>query len=399
MHIKKLSNFLTESRNLHLEHVEDSVFENGKEVREAFRFLASLRNMLTGNESSGINLTVKWDGAPAIFCGTNPENGRFFVGTKSVFNKNPKINYTVADIRKNHSGGLAEKLEVALKYLKKLNIKTILQGDMMFTSADITKKKIDGSSYLTFTPNTITYAVPEKSMLGRRIEKSKIGIVFHTEYKGDTFETMKASFAPSLKLANPTDVWYDDATFQDHSGTVTLSGSEVAKFDKEYETAKRIFLKHKSFFDRMDPELKRLGKIYVNSKIRVGTQETSTQEFKLFVKSKHEGEIQKKKKESTRAKKTEILNTLLDKMDKNKSNLDALFSLTKHMVNLKNLLLPTLNSIKGNMRTFVQTSSGFKVTAPEGYVSVDRLTNKAFKIVDRLEFSKNNFTVAKDWIK
>ena len=399
MHTKKLSNFLTESRNLHLEHVEDSVFENGKEVREAFRFLASLRNMLTGNESSGMNLTVKWDGAPAIFCGTNPENGKFFVGTKSVFNKDPKINYTVADIRRNHSGGLAEKLEVALKYLKKLNIKTVLQGDMMFTSADITKKKIDGSSYLTFTPNTITYAVPEKSLLGRKIEKSKIGIVFHTEYKGDTFETMKASFAPTLKLANPTDVWYDDATFQDHSGTVTMSGSEIAKFDKEYEVAKRIFLKHKSFFDRMDPELKRLGKIYVNSKIRVGTQETSTQEFKLFVKSKHEGEIQKKKQESTRAKKTEILNALLDKMDKNRSNLDALFSLTKHMVNLKNLLLPTLNSIKGNMRTFVQTPSGFKVTAPEGYVSVDKLSNKAFKIVDRLEFSKNNFTVAKDWIK
>ena len=399
MSIKKLSNFLTESRNLHLEHVEDSVFENGKEVREAFRFLASLRNMLTGNETSGMGLTVKWDGAPAIFCGTNPENGKFFVGTKSVFNKNPKINYTVEDIRQNHSGGLAEKLEIALKYLKKLNIKTVLQGDMMFTSADITKKKIDGSSYLTFTPNTITYAVPEKSLLGRKIQKSKIGIVFHTEYKGDTFETMKASFAPTLKLANPTDVWYDDATFQDHSGTVTMSGSEIAKFDKEYETAKRIFLKHKSFFDRMDPELKRLGKIYVNSKIRVGTQETSTQEFKSFVKSKHESEIQKKKQESTRAKKTEILNALLDKMDKNRSNLDALFSLTKHMVNLKNLLLPTLNSIKGNMRTFVQTPSGFKVTAPEGYVSVDRMTNKAFKIVDRLEFSKNNFTVAKDWIK
>ena len=161
MHMKKLSNFLTESRNLHLEHVEDSVFESGNEVREALRFLASLRNMLTGNESGGMGLTVKWDGAPAIFCGTNPENGKFFVGSKSVFNKDPKVNYTVADIRRNHSGGLAEKLEMALKHLKKLNIKTVLQGDMMFTSGDLSKKKIDGDSYLTFTPNTITYAVSE----------------------------------------------------------------------------------------------------------------------------------------------------------------------------------------------------------------------------------------------
>jgi hypothetical protein len=399
MHIKKLSNFLTESRNLHLEHVEDSVFENGKEIREALRFLASLRNMLTGNETSGIGLTVKWDGAPAIFCGTNPENGKFFVGTKSVFNKDPKINYTAADIRKNHSGGLAEKLEVALKYLKKLNIKTVLQGDMMFTSDDITKKKIDGGEYLTFVPNTITYAVAENSILGRKIAKAKIGIVFHTEYKGDTFETMKASFAPSLKLAKSADVWYDDATFKDHSGTVSMSGGESSKFDKEFEMAKKSFLKHKTFYDKIDPELRKLGKIYVNSKVRVGTQDASVSEFVDFVNRRHQAEIQKAVKPATQERKQEVLNKLMDKMNKNKAEFGELFALFRHLINLKNLILPTLNSIKGRMRTFVKTPSGFKVTAPEGYVSVDRMTNKAFKIVDRLEFSKNNFTVAKDWIK
>ena len=399
MHIKKLSNFLNESRNLHLEHVEDSVFESGKEIREALRFLASLRNMLTGNETSGMNLTVKWDGAPAIFCGTNPENGKFFVGTKSVFNKDPKINYTAADIRKNHGGGLADKLEVALKYLKKLNIKTVLQGDMMFTSGDITKKKIDGGKYLTFVPNTITYAVAENSMLGRKITKAKIGIIFHTEYKGDTFETMKASFAPSLKLAKSADVWYDDATFKDHSGTVSMSGGESSKFDKEFEMAKKSFLKQKAFYDKLDPELRKLGKIYVNSKVRVGTQDVSVSEFVDFVNRRHQAEIQKAVKPATQERKQEVLNKLMDNMNKNKAEFGALFALFGHLINLKNLILPTLNSIKGNMKTFVKTPSGFKVTAPEGYVSVDRMTNKAFKIVDRLEFSKNNFTVAKDWIK
>jgi len=399
MHMKKLSNFLTESRNLHLEHVEDSVFESGNEVREALRFLASLRNMLTGNESGGMGLTVKWDGAPAIFCGTNPENGKFFVGSKSVFNKTPKVNYTVADIRKNHSGGLAEKLEVALKHLKKLNIKTVLQGDMMFTSGDLSKKKIDGDSYLTFTPNTITYAVSEKSMLGRRMAKAKMGIVFHTEYTGDTLETMKASFAPKLKLAKSSDVWYDDATFKDHSGTVTMSGGEVSRFDKEFAMAKKSFLKHKAFYDRLDPELRKLGKIYINSKVRVGTQDASAGEFIDFVNRRQQDEIQKKTKPATRERKQEALNKLLEKMDKNRTELRALFALFRHLINLKNLILPTLNSIKSNVRTFVKTPSGFKVTAPEGYVSVDKLSNKAFKIVDRLEFSKNNFTVAKDWTK
>ena len=399
MHMKKLSNFLTESRNLHLEHVEDSVFESGNEVREALRFLASLRNMLTGNESGGMGLTVKWDGAPAIFCGTNPENGKFFVGSKSVFNKDPKVNYTVADIRRNHSGGLAEKLEMALKHLKKLNIKTVLQGDMMFTSGDLSKKKIDGDSYLTFTPNTITYAVSEKSMLGRKMAKAKMGIVFHTEYKGDTLETMKASFAPKLKLAKSSDVWYDDATFKDHSGTVTMSGGEVSRFDKEFAMAKKSFLKHKAFYDRLDPELRKLGKIYINSKVRVGTQDASAGEFIDFVNRRHQADIQKAKKPATQERKQETLNKLLEKMDKNRTELRALFALFRHLINLKNLILPTLNSIKSNVRTFVKTPSGFKVTAPEGYVSVDKLSNKAFKIVDRLEFSKNNFTVAKDWTK
>ena len=399
MHMKKLSNFLTESRNLHLEHVEDSVFESGNEVREALRFLASLRNMLTGNESGGMGLTVKWDGAPAIFCGTNPENGKFFVGSKSVFNKDPKVNYTVADIRRNHSGGLAEKLEMALKHLKKLNIKTVLQGDMMFTSGDLSKKKIDGDSYLTFTPNTITYAVSEKSMLGRKMAKAKMGIVFHTEYKGDTLETMKASFAPKLKLAKSSDVWYDDATFKDHSGTVTMSGGEVSRFDKEFALAKKSFFKHKAFYDRLDPELRKLGKIYINSKVRVGTQDASAGEFIDFVNRRHQGDIQKAKKPATQERKQETLNKLLEKMDKNRTELRALFALFRHLINLKNLILPTLNSIKSNVRTFVKTPSGFKVTAPEGFVSVDKLSNKAFKIVDRLEFSKNNFTVAKDWTK
>ena len=399
MHIKKLSNFLNESRNLHLEHVEDSVFESGKEIREALRFLASLRNMLTGNDTGGVGLTVKWDGAPAIFCGTNPENGKFFVGTKSVFNKDPKINYTTADIRRNHGGGLADKLEVALKHLKKLNIKTVLQGDMMFTSDDIVKKKIDGSNYLTFTPNTITYAIPEKSLLGRKIAKSKIGIIFHTEYKGDTFETMKASFAPVLKLTKPAGVWYDDATFKDHSGTVTLSVNESSKFDKEFELAKKTFLKQKSFYDKLDPELRKLGKIYVNSKVRAGTQDASVSEFIDFVNRRHQAEIQKAVKPATQERKKKVLNDLMDRMKKDKNGFESLFELFRHLINLKNSILPTLNSIKGNMKTFVKTPSGFKVTAPEGYVSVDRMSNKAFKIVDRLEFSKNNFTVAKDWIK
>jgi hypothetical protein len=197
--MKTFTTFLTEQKNLHLEHLEDELFNRGEAgVREAIAFLKSLTDMLKGNSKSPVDVTVKWDGAPAIFTGINPENGKFFVATKSLFNKTPKINYTNADIDSNHSGGLADKLKVALANLKGLGITGVLQGDMLYTAGDISSQTIDGESMVTFTPNTITYAVPSGSDLSSKITGSQMGIVFHTTYSGDTIENLKASFGADV---------------------------------------------------------------------------------------------------------------------------------------------------------------------------------------------------------
>ncbi len=210
--------FLTEAKNLHLEHLEDEVLNNGVVgTRGAINFLQSLRDMLAGSSKSSVNVTVKWDGAPAIFAGINPENGQFFVGTKGVFNKNAKINYTIDDIDRNHPGtGLNQKLKVALTELSKLGIKDVLQGDMLFTQEDIEKKTIDGKQYVTFQPNTIVYAVPMES--ASRILSSTMGIVFHTTYNGKTMEDMSASFSVRLRgLNRNVGVWFSDANYKDTS--------------------------------------------------------------------------------------------------------------------------------------------------------------------------------------
>ena len=145
--MRKLTDYLTEEtgKNLHLEHLEDNVLNSGVNgARQSINFLRSLRDMLAGHSESKINITTKWDGAPAIFAGINPENGKFFVGTKGIFNKNAKLNYTNEDIDINHpSEGLNKKLKVALRYLPKLGIEGVLQGDMMFTKGDIKTKKIE----------------------------------------------------------------------------------------------------------------------------------------------------------------------------------------------------------------------------------------------------------------
>ena len=163
---------LTEAKNTHLTHAADLSFEGYGRTQEAIRFIESLVEMLRGGSDSKLNLTRKWDGAPAIICGTNPENGKFFVGTKSVFNKTPKINYTNADIDANHGGGLADKLKVALQHLSKLGIKGVLQGDFLFDSGDLSSKTLEGEKYLTFTPNTITYAIGAGD-LQDKIKKAK----------------------------------------------------------------------------------------------------------------------------------------------------------------------------------------------------------------------------------
>ena len=187
--------FITKDRNVHLEHLEDDIINRGSEGGvNAINFLKSVRDMLAGSSRAKVNMTVKWDGAPAIICGVNPENGKFFVGTKSVFNVTPKINYTTGDIRKNHSGDLAEKLSVALRELGRLGIKDVLQGDFLYTQSDLKKVNIDGESMISFTPNTITYAVPVDSNIGKRIASARMGIVFHTKYTGKTLDSMTAGF-------------------------------------------------------------------------------------------------------------------------------------------------------------------------------------------------------------
>ena len=196
----------------------------------AINFLQSLRDMLAGNAKRSVNVSVKWDGAPAIFAGINPENDKFFVGTKGVFNVNPKVNYTDADIDKNHSAaGLNAKLKVALKHLPKLGITDVLQGDMLFTDDDFKTETIDDKSYITFTPNTITYAIPKES--SHKITKAKMGIVWHTTYSGEKLEDMRASFGANIGgLTKTNDVWFSDANYQDTSGTVNFNKAETVSY-------------------------------------------------------------------------------------------------------------------------------------------------------------------------
>lgn len=386
-----------------MEHIEDSIWNEGSSgVETAISFLESVTEMLSGNTKTKVNVTVKWDGAPAIFAGIHPETRKFFVATKSLFNVTPKVNYTNADIDNNHDGNLANKLKIALKYLSKLGIRGIIQGDIMFTKSDLSKQTIDGEKYLTFRPNTITYAVPDNSDSAKEIENAKMGVVWHTNYTGKTIKDLKASFDPKVKsLAKTKDVWFRDADFRDTSGTSTFTQTELEVIVKNLNDAKSSLKQSKGFIDEITSKNSIVSelKIYGNILIRQGgAKMASAEDFITHIESKMQKTIDSLKSEKGKLNKTLLKNELLSYLRKNYKNLNSVFALHSALTNSKLFIVRKLEQVK-QIGTFIKTNDGFKVTSPEGFVAVDRLSNKALKLVDRLEFSKNNFTVPKDWDK
>jgi hypothetical protein len=409
----KFTEFLNESKNpganLHLEHLQDHVLNRGVVgAREAINFLQSLRDMLAGQTQNKVNITTKWDGAPAVICGINPDNGKFFVGTKSVFNKDGKLNYTNADIDKNHPNpGLNSKLKFALAFLPKLNIKGILQGDLLFTKGDIDKQVIEGQSYITFQPNTIVYAVPSDSKLARKMIDAQIGIVFHTSYSGRTMDSLKASFNIDIgNLTHTKDVWFRDASFVDASGTATFTAQETKTITSMLSEAGRVFQTiNPTVLNRiaMNDTFKTYIKTYNNTKVREGEAITNTQQHTQglirWLDEKLNKSVLEAKKEDTKKKRITEKNEIMRFFRGNAAQLKLIFDLMNLINDAKLFIVRKLETIKSSVDSFIKTDDGFKVTGPEGFVAVSKLTGGALKLVDQLAFSHANFTAAKNWSK
>ena len=400
-------NYIAESKNTHMTHIEDLILDGGvKGARQAILALRSLRDMLSGNAKAPIDVTVKWDGAPAVFAGEDPTDGKFFVAKKGIFAKNPKVYKDHADIDADTSGDLNKKLKLAFDYLKDLGIKGVIQGDFMYDSADLKKENINGIPHIVFHPNTIAYAVPVGSDLAKEITKSKIGIVWHTSYSGATFETMKAEFGRDIvpKLKKSKDVWMQDATLRDLSGTVTLTAKDNLEVSKKLSDAGKIFRKISASTLKeieSNKELNLILNVYNNTKVREGQRVTNTKKHAtgliMFVKNRYAKQSAKLKSAKGKAgikSKEDAILSFFDK--KNLNNLKLVFDLQNLVIDAKLIIINKLNRLS-KIDTFVKTKSGFKVTGVEGFVAIDRMEGGAVKLVDRMEFSTNNFS--KDIIK
>jgi len=407
--MQKFQDYLVEDKNTHLEHLEDEIINNGtKGAKTAIEFLKSIKKMLQGKKGSTVS--VKWDGAPAVFCGINPENGKFFVATKSLFNKTPKINYTNSDISRNHGGALADKLKECLKHLPSLGITGILQGDLLFTSGDKKTATVDGTKSIVFTPNTITYAVPIVktglfgSSLYNNIDKAKVGIIFHTSYSGKTIAGLKAAFGASVSsLKKNKNVFFDDANYKQTG--VAFDDAEEKAFDNIIKMAEGSAYKAGAFIDMLKKDKGPLSlgiqlKTFFNTYIRQGTAITNTSKlsnnFEVYFRGRIKKEIDSKKTPAAKQKYEEILNAGLKILRPNKEGLYFAIATYITFQSAKAVLLRKLNTIQ-SIGSFLRTNNGYKVTSPEGYVAIKG--SGAVKLVDRLEFSRANFNMAKDWVK
>jgi hypothetical protein len=406
--MKNFKSYLSEQKNTHMTHIEDQVIYGGvKGARDAILALRSLRDMLAGNAKGSTDVTVKWDGAPAVFAGVDPADGQFFVAKKGIFNKNPKVYKSHEDIEADTSGDLQTKLKIAYDELSKLGIRGVVQGDIMFTSNDLKTESIDGQKFLTFHPNTIMYAIPVDSDEAKKIKKARIGVVFHTSYDGATFETMKASYGVDVnKFKSVSSVWAETATIRDLSGTATLTKKDTDEVTKALSDAGKIFRKIAGSTLR-DIEKNQVfaGMIetHNNKYVRAGEAVKDTKKHVdsliKFINTKFEKEAGKRSTEKGKAaqyaKRDEILKFF---SEKNKNNLKLVFDLQKSIVLAKLIIINKLDRLK-NINTFVKTKTGFKVTGQEGFVAIDRIGGGAVKLVDRLEFSTNNFSpdILKGW--
>lgn len=411
--MKTFKQFLQEAissdKNIHLQHVEDlPIFEGQDGLKKAVLYLNHIVKQLSGEEVKNIQIKTKIDGAPAIFAGIDPEKKEFFVSTKAIFNKlEPKVNYTEKDINKHYSDqpGLVKKLKAALKYLPELGIKDVLQGDMLYTHDELKKKKIEGKEYITFRPNTITYAVPTDSPLAKEILDSKMGIIFHTEYKGPSFSSLKASYKTDLShLKKSRNVFYRDADFENVGKSAAGDKNKLAAIQKKEKTVQALAKGiDNTFLDKLehDKDLQTLVSTYINFLVRKGettkTESEKIKEFSQFVNDKFQGEIDILKTERGKENRKKKLDYIQNILTHNTESLTAFFKLHNAIIDLKLNIIDVLNQMQKSVETFLDKDGNLERTNPEGAVVVSDAG--AVKLVDRDNFSRANFTLPKTWDK
>lgn len=381
---------LNEAVNKHSTHIEENFLVNGKQgladTVEGLQYI--IDTIGTGKP----DVSTKIDGAPAVFFGWSKDG--FFVSTKSIFNKTPKINYSNDDINNNHEGGLAETLKFALELLRDITPKdgSVYQGDILFTKSSLKSISVDGKACYAWHPNTIVYTVEKDSDLGKAVSSASLGIAVHTRYTwqdSDPTTLSVSGFGVSKDIFKTSkDVFIIDTVSN-------LTNSKAAFTDKEVKELEKILSSIKAYSNKIkwtdlnDDRVSHLMTFF-NTYIRSGSQmpdpKKREDEFVAYITTKANNEIEKKKtekgKETARKKFEDVLNF---------RGLTAIFEVFDLITKAKMIILNQLNKMKMYSNFVLTTNGDYIPTKDEGFVMV-QTGSKGCKLVDRYEFSRNNFS-------
>ena len=384
-----LTEAASEERLQHLEHAEDHIIHSGASgFAHAAHNLEDVHNALTGKKTKTTIMT-KYDGSPSIVFGHHPETGKFFVASKSAWNATPKINYTEKDVDTNHghTPGLAAKLKTALKHLPKVTPPTgVYQGDMMHSGLKTANNDGDveshsGKYHFQANPSGIKYSTPVDSEEGKKIKRSKMGVVVHTAYHGPSFEDMKVDYSPDLShFKQHADVHMIDNRNDIHGAKITPK--QEAGYQKEMDAARKLYAKiPKQAYKALEGNEEHLS-TYINKSVR-DQKDLSHEGLIKHVGERMTKEVAKMKTPKGIENKTEAMNSKLRELNMHADHLSDILKLHGHVQAAKDHLVHALAS---NPK-YEHTMAG-QQTKPEGFVVVRN--NRPTKLVDRAEFSRNN---------
>jgi hypothetical protein len=364
----------------HIDHLEEDILNKGKQgVKEALNQIeAAISYFVSETE---YKISTKWDGSPALVAGID-NNGKFFVATKSAFNKERKINYSVEDIERNHgnSPGLVEKLNLALAYLPSLDLKGIYQMDYMFDNVIKqleAPKLIDGvkneNRFITFQPNTIKYAVSPDSPYGEQIINSKIGVAIHIEYmvKNGILKVKKYTSSPDE--FSPSKTVFVFNILADKSKNSSSKFGKILLRDVQKKKTAALSLANSVDFSGLANYTSQL-KTYINTEVRSGRfledPALSANEFINYITKKLTKEMEALKSDKGKTKKAENIKAVISELRALKPSIRKAFEITRIVANLKNNLIKIFNEITKNdlLGTYMEESPGvWQTTEPEGY--------------------------------
>ena len=386
-------------------HLSETILTRGEEGgKQSIKILREMGKFLSGKNASQARVTIKFDGAPAIICGTDPSDGQFFVGTKSVFAKSPKLCKSENDCEIMYDGALSQKLKASYRYLKDAKIKGVLQGDLMFTD-DKKNETIKGENLLTFRPNTITYAVNPSTPIGKKIKDAKLGIVLHTKYTGDSLSTMSASFdVKKNDFTSTGETWIQGAEFENIGGAASFSEVERNKYESAVNRAEGSLKKSARIMNKIqsgkkqlafDTEFLKFFNKYVKEGRDVPSVDKAFNDFYYHMGKEYDKVISKYKTIKSQSKKADAFLADILFIDQNKNDIKMMIACYMNLEYAKNILVNKMKKIQ-SLRLFVDMGNGdYKVTNDEGYVAI--VGREAVKLIDRLEFSKLNFQIPKNW--